>query len=175
MSEVPPDPQGAPEPELMPRWVPVAIGVVLVTLAALAVITGLRYRDDTLVGIVESRRMPQATGGSPGAPEAGASRMMSDGGANVPPAGAPLDEPTFWARRGIMVRDAPADAVVYVNDVPVGRAGELDSENEVYDFAAPGTYTVRIVARGGEERRFVVTVSHDAEQNIALLDYTGRD
>ncbi len=37
----------------MPRWVPIAIGVVLVTLAALAVVTGLRYRDQTLVRIVQ--------------------------------------------------------------------------------------------------------------------------
>ena len=42
----------------MPRWVPIVIGVVLVTMAALAVYTGLRFRDDgTLTAHVKPRRL----------------------------------------------------------------------------------------------------------------------
>ena len=53
MSEEEKPPDVAPA---MPRWVPIAIGVVLVLIAALAVWTGIRYRHPTLAnGIVKSR------------------------------------------------------------------------------------------------------------------------
>src|SRR5512132_2554423 len=72
----------------MPRWVPVAIGVVLVALAALAVITGLRYRDQTLVNIVQphQRTVRPNAPAPPGEPEPGASLMFPGDASNVPPA-----------------------------------------------------------------------------------------
>src|SRR4051812_37634872 len=82
-----------PEHELMPRWVPVAIGVVLVTLAVLAVVTGMRYRDPTLVSMIHPRsRQPRpAAPAPPGEPEAGASLVFNgDSGSNVPTANAPV-------------------------------------------------------------------------------------
>lgn len=168
MSELPEEPP-PPEPALMPRWVPVAIGVVLVTLAALAVFTGLRYRDDTLVGMVQSgRNAPRASAAPPGEPEPGASRMVS-GNANMPSANEAV-ESEMRARRGMMVKASPNDAVVYVNDVPVGHARELDSEDEVYDFPAPGSYHVRIEAPAYEEKSFIVTVGENAERDIALIE-----
>ena len=70
MTETPRPPEETP---LMPRWVPAAIGVVLVAMAALAVYTGLRYREPTLAnGVVKSRRPVRAMtsgGGPPGEPE----------------------------------------------------------------------------------------------------------
>ena len=180
----PEEPQ--PEPAVMPRWVPVAIGLVLVTLAALAVVTGLRYRDDTLVGMVESRReVRRSAAAPPGEPEPGASRMVS-GNSSVPSANAALEGRTratvsggpggvsavvrMHARRGMMVKASPADAVVYVNEVPVGHARELDSEDEVYDFPAAGSYQVRVEAPGFEERAFIVSVDENAEREVALID-----
>lgn len=173
----------------MPRWVPIAIGVVLVTLAALAVLTGLRYRDNTLVGIIrpqsESRRTAPAP---PGEPEAGASRVFSGRtGANVPPANIELDEQEpgtsvsggpggvsslvrMRARRGMQFRTEPRDAVVYVNDVAVGRASEFDRGEEVYDFAEAGSYNVRLEAPGFEPRHYLVTASWDAPQDIARIE-----
>ncbi|HEU4521787.1 MAG TPA: hypothetical protein VFT12_07285 [Thermoanaerobaculia bacterium] len=192
MSELPPEspapPEEAPEPALMPRWVPVAIGVVLVTLAALAVFTGLRYREDTLVGMVESRRSaPRHSAAPPGEPEPGASRMLSgNSGGNVPAANTPVEGDTratisggpggvssvvrMRARRGILVKADPSDAVVYINDIPVGHARELDTEDEMYDFAAPGSYNVRVVAPGLQERAFIVTVGEDAPAEVARID-----
>src|SRR3989442_2137875 len=65
---------------LMPTWVPTVIGVILVVMAALAVYTGLRFRNPTLSnGVIKTRRPPRAMtgGGPPGATEAGASLVFS--------------------------------------------------------------------------------------------------
>ena len=154
MSETPPEHRAEkddliPTPDLMPRWVPVAIGVILVSLAALAVITGLRYRDNTLVNIVKPRRTVQRVSAPapPGEPEPGASLVLSGNyGSNVPAANPASDG--MSARRGMKIIVTPNDAVVYVNDVPVGQASQFDSDDEIYDFAAPGSYTVRLTAPG---------------------------
>ncbi len=193
MSDLPPEPREeetdlTPPPELMPRWVPVAIGVILVTLATLAVVTGLRYREQTLVKIVKpSRPIHRTTGPAPpGEPEPGASLVLSgDGGSNVPVAREPMTGATraevtggrggvvgimrIWARRGMKIIVTPNDAIVYVNDVPVGQARQFDSEDEIYDFAAPGSYTVKLVAPGYKDRQFVVTASETAPADVAEI------
>lgn len=173
-----------PDAPVMPRWVPVAIGVILVAMAALAVITGLRYRDNTLVDLVRPRsNVPRSSESAPpGELEPGASRI----GAAVPQANAPVSGDAraeitggsagitsvvrVWARRGMQVQADPSDAVVYVNDVPVGRAVEFDSEDEVYDFAEPGSYNVRVEAPGFRERRFVVTAADNAPDEVARIE-----
>ena len=138
MSELPPDgPQvhevrhdHAQEQEslVMPRWVPLAIGIVLVTLAAFAVITGLRYRDQTLVSIIR----PQAdnrrsSGGPPGEPEAGASLVFpGEGGANVPPANAPYEGETRATIQGwIADLDHPMFARREAATTALVKAGEM--------------------------------------------------
>jgi hypothetical protein len=51
-----------PEALAMPGWVPTTIGVVLVAMAALAVWTGLRYRNPTLAGnIIHPHRTSRAS------------------------------------------------------------------------------------------------------------------
>ena len=189
-SEAPPDPP--PDKDLMPRWVPIVIGVVLVTLAGLAVLTGLRYRENTLVGIIKPRFDARRTAPAPpGEPEPGASRVFSGAeGANVPSANEPLgaEEPRaeitggpggvsavvrIWARRGMQFVAEPADAVVYVNDVPVGHAREYaGGGEEVYDFPEAGSYNVRLDAPGYKPRHFVVTASNNAPQDIAHIKAT---
>ena len=158
----------------MPRWVPVAIGVVLVTLAALAVLTGLRYRDQTLVRIVQPRQRashPLAPGPG-GEPEPGAS-LIFPGDSNVPAARASVSGGSgvvkLEARRGMQTNITPPDAVVYVNDVAIGQASQFNSETEEYDFAAPGSYTVRFVAPGYKERDFIVTAAENAKQEVARI------
>lgn len=175
---------GAP----MPRWVPVAIGVVLVTLAALAVVTGLRYRDQTLVRMVQSKDHPvRATAPAPpGEPEPGASLMFPGDASNVPAArdteggssraditGGPAGVAgvlRLWARRGMRINVTPADAVVFVNDLAIGQASQFDSEDEEYDFAAPGRYMVRLSAPGYKDRTFEVTADENAKSEVARIE-----
>lgn len=178
-----------PQPPLMPRWIPVLIGIVLVAMAVLAVITGLRFRDTSLVGMVKPRRQvgPATSAAPPGEPEAGASLMFpGESGDNAPIAHSPSNSPShavvtggkggvtatvrLAARRGMTTHVVPGDALVYVNDVAIGQADQFNSENEIYDFPAAGSYTVRIVAQGYKERTFIITASDDAKAEIAAID-----
>ena|SRR5438067_1625503 len=172
-----------PPPPPLPQWIPVLIGAVLVVLAGLAVYTGLRYRQDTLVNIVRPRRvMPQSNTPAPsGEPEAGAS-LIFDG--NAPPAHPAVAGRTratisgsgneiesnvrISARRGMTTTIVPDDAVVYVNDVAVGQAKQLASE--AYEFASPGSYVVRINAPGYRDRVFTVTVAENAREEVARIE-----
>jgi hypothetical protein len=172
----------------MPRWVPILIGVVLVTMAALAVYTGLRYRDDgTLTAVVKPRRMERAaTSAPPGEPEPGASLVMHGNGADSTPA---ANEPVagnaramisggpggvesvmrIWARRGMLLQITPADSMVYVNDTLVGHANQFDTENEIYDFPQPGSYAVKVVAPNNRQKTYIVTAADDAQQDVAHI------
>jgi hypothetical protein len=175
----------------MPRWVPVLIGVLLVAMAALAVFTGLRYRDAdrTLTQQVRPRHDRGMNAAPPGEPEAGASLVMhGEEGDNTPVANAPVQgqsravitggpggvESTvrIWARRGMLLEVTPAETMVYVNEVPVGQASQFDTTDEIYDFAEPGSYTVKIVAPGGKQKTYVVTAANDAKQEIARIKAT---
>ena len=180
-------PHHAPDPTVMPRWVPILIGVVLVTIAALAVITGMRYRENKFERMA-GRAVPRAAAPAPpGEPEPGASRILSGNeGGDIPtahedPDGESHAEITggagglttvvrMQARRGMQIKSNPADAVVYINNVQIGQARQFDTEDEAYDFAAPGSYTVRLIAPGYKERVFVVTASDDAAEEVAHID-----
>ncbi|HEX9607314.1 MAG TPA: PEGA domain-containing protein [Gemmatimonadaceae bacterium] len=183
------EPHEPPEPALMPRWVPVLIGVVLVFMALLAVFTGSRFRETSLVGMVKPHKpsRPLTSAAPPGEPEAGASLMFpGESGDNAPVAHPPVAGASravvtggkngiaasvrLSARRGMMTHVVPGDALVYVNDVAVGQADQFNTENEIYDFPAPGSYTVRLVAPGYRDRQFVITVAEDAKPEIAKLD-----
>jgi len=181
MTEVPP-PEEAPEPPL-PSWIPILIGAVLVALAALALFTGLRYRQNNLVTLVRPHRGTTTanTPAPPGEPEAGAS-LLIDG--NAPAAHPPVaagnaravvsgtgnaleTNVLIRARRGMTTSVVPEDAIVYVNDVPVGQARQLASQP--YEFANPGSYTVRIAAPGFRERMYTVTVAENVENEVARI------
>jgi hypothetical protein len=185
------EPHRPDETPAMPRWVPGVIGLVLVAMAALAVYTGLRYRTPTLAnGVVKSRRPARAmTGGAgpPGEPEPGASLMFPGAAADNAPAareavtGHARAEITgtghgvtstvrIWARRGMMTNVVPDDAIVSVNDLVIGQAKQFDKPDEIYDFPAPGSYTIHISAPGYKDQQFIVTVADDAKQEIARLD-----
>ncbi len=64
----------------------------------------------------------------------------------------------------------PADAMVYVNGVAIGQASQFDWEDEEYDFAAPGSYTIRLVAPGYKERDFIVTAAENAKAEVARIE-----
>lgn len=174
-----------PEPAVMPRWVPVLIGVILVGIAGLAVYTGLRYRDEgTLVGQIGGDRTEprHSAAAPPGEPDAGASLVLPDNtpNANAPVAGAARVAVTggaggvqssvrIWARRGMVLNVLPEDAEVYVNDTPIGHVNQFNSVNEAFEFAEPGSYNIRLASDGHRERHFTVTVAENAPNDVARI------
>jgi hypothetical protein len=184
------EPDGGYEPASpgMPRWVPILIGGLLVALAALAVFTGLRYRDSNTMSehVEPAKRQPSQVFAPPGEPGAGASRVMHGEADITPNAGAPVTGQAravitggpggvqstvrIWARRGMVLEVTPAEALVYVNGMLIGHANQFDSTDEIYDFAEPGSYTVRLVAPAGGEKTFIVTAADEAEQDVAHIE-----
>lgn len=184
MTEHNPDDPQEPliEHPVMPRWVPVLIGAVLVAIAGLAVFTGLRYREDTLVDHVRPQRDRTAARAPQDEPGAGASLVMPE---STPAANEPMPGTSraviqggpqgvesavhMFARRGMVLEVMPDDAMVSVNDVLIGQVRQFNSMEEVYDFAEPGSYTVRIAASSGAAKTYIVTVSGDAKVDIARI------
>jgi len=170
MTTEPPRERHVSEPGL-PRWVPAAIGSVLVVMAGLAVYTGLHFRNPTLAnGIIKNRRPPKMTGGGPpGEPEPGASLVFPE---NSPTAGGPTaaGAAQMSARRGLITNVVPEDAMVYVNGVAIGEARQFNTIDKVYDFPAEGNYTVRIVAPGYQDAQFLIKASENAQLEIARID-----
>jgi hypothetical protein len=164
MTEPSPEHSHAPhEPSLMPRWVPVLI-----------------------VAHVRPRRQQQAnTPAPPGEPEAGASLVLHGDGENTPAANEPVQGQAravvtggpqgvssvvrIWARRGMVLNVLPEDTMVYVNDLPIGQARQFNTMDEAYEFAAAGSYDVKLVAPNGAEKTYVVTASDDAQQDVARI------
>ena len=70
----------------------------------------------------------------------------------------------------MMTSVVPGDAMVSVNDLVIGQAKQFSTMEEVYDFPAPGSYTVHISAPGYKDQQFVVTVAEDAKLEILRLD-----
>ena len=179
-----PEPVETTEPGTMPGWVPVLIGAILVVLAALAVFTGLRYRENTLTNIVRPRATPARSSDSApsGEPDAGGSLVVPGA---PPEANAPVSGPSravvtggpggvnatvrIWARRGMVLNVLPEDAMVTVNNVPIGEVRQLNTIDEAYDFPQAGSYTVTISAPGYKQRTFIVTAADDAKDEIARI------
>src|SRR5687767_13639651 len=126
-----PDEEDLPPVAALPKWIPVAIGLVLVMMGGLAVFTGVRYRETPLARVAKApvnaiRDLRQVA--PPGEPEAGASLMFPGDGSNVPMARDPVTGRSraeitggqgnvastvrIWARRGMMLRITPDDAVI---------------------------------------------------------------
>jgi len=186
MTEPLPEEEQGPEPGSLPSWVPVLIGGLLVVLAALAVYTGLHLRnEESLTAQVHPRRRPMTTA-PPGEPGAGASQVLhGESGENTPTANAPVtgeartvisgdtsgvqSTERIWARRGMVLNVLPEDSTVYVNDVLIGQVRQFNTMDEVYDFAEPGSYTVKIIAPSGAEKLFIVTAGDEAKQEVARI------
>ena len=188
MTDPNPEHSHAPhEPASMPRWIPILIGSVLVVMAALAVYTGLRRDDDTILAHVRPRRQQSAnTPAPPGEPGAGASLVLHGAsGENTPAANEPVRGESravvtggpggvssvvrIWARRGMVLNVLPDDTMVYVNELPIGQAKQFNTMDEAYEFAAAGSYNVKLVAPSGAEKTYIVTASDDAKQDVARI------
>jgi len=181
MTEQPPDDE---QPAVMPKWVPIMIGAVLVILASLAVYTGFRYRDETILDHVPPRKVHATAPAPSDEPGAGASLVLPGstpaanepvpGSSRVAISGGPGGVQTtnrLWARRGVVFNVLPDDTLVYVNDLPIGQVRQFNSIDEVYDFAEPGSYNVKLVAPSGAEKTFVVTAADDAKLDIARISF----
>lgn len=173
-----------PEPATMPRWVPILIGAILVLIAGFAVYTGLRYRDDGTLAAQIGRRAEkrQSTNAPPGEPGAGASLVLPE---NTPAANEAVEGPSravisnesgavqgsvrIWARRGMVLNVLPEEAEVYVNETPIGAVRQFNSMDEAYEFAALGSYNIRIAADGHRDRHFTVTVAENAPNDVARI------
>jgi hypothetical protein len=121
----------------------------------------------------------------PGEPEPGASRVFpGDSGDTTPEAHPAVSGSAravitgsgtavgatvrIWARRGMVLNVVPSDSLVYVNEVPIGPAGQFASE--AYEFAHEGSYNVKIVAPGYADKTFVVTADPNAKSEVARID-----
>jgi len=189
MTDPNPEHSHAPhEPASMPRWVPILIGAILVTMAALAVYTGLRSRDDNtiLAHVRPQRQQGASTPAPPGEPGAGASLVLHGAsGENTPVANEPSRGQSravvtggpggvssvvrIWVRRGMVLNVLPHDTMVYVNELPIGQVKQFNTMDEAYEFAAPGSYNVKLVAPSGAEKTFIVTAGDDAKQDVARI------
>lgn len=174
---------------VMPWWVPVVIASVLLVLASLAVYTGMRYRAQTLVRVVHPQSPPASsrTPAPPGEPEPGASLVYPGQAGDTTPAARPPVQgrarsvitgtggniesvPRIWARRGLVLAGDPPDALLYVNDVPIGHASQFG--RQPYEFPQPGSYTIRLSAPGSTDKTAIVTVDEKAKNEIARIQYT---
>ncbi len=73
------------------------------------------------------------------------------------------------ARRGMTLNVVPEDAMILVNDTPVGTASQLRGP---YEFPAPGSYTVKITAPGYKEQQFIVTAADNATPEVVTVNAT---
>jgi len=181
-----PGSEGEPSHEL-PRWIGVLIGVVLVTLAALAAYTGLRYRARAEDRPAVSRTAPDAgeQTGAPGEPGAGAPRV-GEVGETVPDADPPeqgrvprveitggpegvVSTVRYTARRGAVFSIEPGDAIIFVNNAQIGLANQFSGPDEIYEFPAAGKYTVRITTPGHREETIILTADPDSTTEVVRI------
>jgi len=173
----------------LPAWVPAAIGLTLVALATMAVYTGFRTqvrpqdRSLTLRPFDTSEGLyPEETGGSPGAPGPGSSRVSPE---DELPAPEPLERArpgglaitgdaeglvgrrSLSARRGVVFRIEPPDAMVWVSDVAVGSARQFASADQAYEFPEEGVFRIRITAPGHAELDLEVSADRNAKLELA--------
>jgi hypothetical protein len=178
----------------MPPWIPILIGAAIVAIAAVAVYTGLHYRQPSLNPAYSNRRSNPSAAvpedqGAPGEPQPGASRILhGSSGENVP---MPSTDPTTQhsririsgggsggvtssfhtsVRRGLLLKVDPSEAMVYINDQPIGTAQQFSNEDEAYEFADPGNFTVRLVAPGFQDAVFQVTADPEAKDELGVID-----
>ena len=73
-------------------------------------------------------------------------------------------------RRGLLLKVDPPDAMVYINEQPIGTAQQFSNEDEAYEFADAGNFTIRIVAPGYADAVFQVTADPDAKEEMGVID-----
>lgn len=171
----------------LPAWISVLIGVVLVSLAALAAYTGFRYRTRTDERPAVARSAPRAIeqSGAPGEPQAGAARAGSIG--DEIPAAQPADQGRmprveitggpggvvstvrYTARRGAVFAIEPEDALVSVNNLQIGPANQFSGPDEIYEFPDAGKYEVRITAPGYRDEHIILTADPNSTTEVVRI------
>ncbi|HUF17293.1 MAG TPA: hypothetical protein VMS12_04520 [Thermoanaerobaculia bacterium] len=180
------DPEGEPVQQL-PRWIALLIGIVLVSLAALAAYTGLRYRSAPEDRPIASRQGGDGIrqGGAPGAPQAGESRV-GEAGENIPDAEPPdrgrrprieitggpdgvFSTVRYTASRAAVFAVEPDTATVFVNGEQIGQASQFRGPDDVYEFAAPGKYNIRIAAPGHRDETVILTADPGSSTEVVRI------
>lgn len=175
-----PDGTSPPPPELkLPGWVGAAIGITLVVLGAMAVYTGFHSRSIRPAAKSESSEpsmlgtfsMPEDSGGAPGAPEAGASRIAPGSADNHVSAQAPRVPPaeSISVRRAVVFSIEPSSALVFVNGAAIGPANQFSAPSEAYEFGEAGTFVVKFVADGYRDGEVVVVADNGAAEDVAVI------
>lgn len=185
----------AEQPLVLPVWVAPAIGIALVAIAGMAAWTGFRQRTSNEVKYVltgpqltgATTSIPEQNGGAPGDPGPGASRLVqSETGGEVPraeplpegelprpairgDAGGVVPTSSLEVRRGIAFDCDRPEAMVFVNDLPIGEAGQFAAKDQPYEFSQEGSFSVRVVAKDGVEARFTVVASAGAETDVKVI------
>lgn len=178
-----------PPPARLPKWVPILIGSVLVMMAAAALWTGVKYRNEAFRPVVElpKRSLPTSGIGAPGEPTPGASRVAHGAAGDTIPepnpvpagetskytisntGGSILATTRITASRGMLLDIKPPTALVYVNDSAIGEARQFSTPDSLYEFAEQGNYTVRIVEEGFTDLEYVITSAENAKTEIAVI------
>lgn len=177
----------------LPSWVPAAIGLTLVLLAAMAVYTGFRtqvrpHGQETAAEVSPFTEADgfflEESGGPPGAPGPGGSRVTAE--EDVPSPGSPSERggatlaisgdaegvtgrKSIAVRRGLVFDVTPSEAVVYVNDVAVGSVRQFDSPESAYEFAEEGVFSVKVSAPGYAEVELIVDAGPDEAEETAVV------
>lgn len=179
---LPKEPQGP----ALPSWVPVLIGVVLVSIAGLAVWTGLRYRAspaEKAIGKSGARAFEVESGGAPGEPQAGDSRVSPG---DAPAAASPDPESAarvsitggprgiesairYRARRGAWFSVDPPGALIFINEQQIGPANQFAAPEEAYEFPDEGKFSVRIVAPDHNDELLIITTDPEAPDEVVKI------
>jgi len=180
MIEDPPGAEGEDEPAEpvveLPAWIPILLGVVLVTMAAFAVYTGMTHRGKPFGALRDpistARRVvanvlpgdAEDPAPHPATPVTTSKMAIAGDGKSITSA------TMLRAGRGMMIKAEPNTAAVFVNDRPIGTAAQFSRLDSVYEFPAEGNFTVRLMADGFEDAVYLVTVEPEADQEIAEIE-----
>ncbi|HXI14311.1 MAG TPA: hypothetical protein VNM92_16965 [Thermoanaerobaculia bacterium] len=180
------DSDHAPEVVGLPTWVPALLGLVLVAMAGLAVYTGLTYRAKPLVRGLVKRASQITHREGPAEEQAGGSRVMpgtsGDPRGNEPSGGAQSkgvitgtgnsieSAIRLPAKRGVVLRVVPEDAIFYVNDQLMGPVKPYSTNLEAYEFPEEGSFVIRVSAEGYADQLFEVVVAPDSKVELARIE-----
>lgn len=161
----------------LPAWIPILLGLVLVTMAAFAVYTGMTHRGKPFARALghpvslARRAVANVLPGDTEDPAPHPATPVTTSKMVVVGDGKSITSTTMLrAERGMMIKAEPNTAAVYVNDRLIGTAAQFSRLDSVYEFPAEGNFTVRLMADGFEDAVYLVTVEPEADQEIAAIE-----
>lgn len=161
----------------LPSWIPILLGVVLVTMAAFAVYTGMTHRGKPLARAVRHpvstarRVVANVLPGDTDDPAPNPATSVTTSKMAIAGDGKSISSATILrAGRGMMIKAEPNTASVFVNERLIGTAAQFSRLDSIYEFPAEGSFSVRLMADGFEDAVYLVTVEPEADQEIAEIE-----